>query len=145
MIIWSVSKYQKFLKEFCAYIWVIPYSVADPHQVDEEPDSDPSFHFDADPDPTFHSDTDPGVRPFNLILIRILPLTFPQILTIQCSNGIKWLQYWNLRPAIFSMCFCIRINDNIKYKRHCLRTPLSLLYRGRRGRLAYDCIRNKPI
>ncbi len=38
---------------------VIPSSVADPHQVDEEPDSDPSFHFDADPDPTFHSDTDP--------------------------------------------------------------------------------------
>ncbi len=37
---------------------IIPSSVADPHQVDEGPDPDPAFHFDADPDPTFLSDTD---------------------------------------------------------------------------------------
>ncbi len=44
-------------------------SVADPHHFDA--DTDPDFKFDADPVPTFHSD------PF-----RILPLIFPQILTL---------------------------------------------------------------
>jgi hypothetical protein len=46
-----------------------------------------AFHFDPDPDPNprvpFYSDTDPT---FNLMRIRILPFTFSQIWTLQCSK-----------------------------------------------------------
>jgi hypothetical protein len=43
-------------------------------------------HFDADQDPTFHPDADP-ILLFNLMRIRILPLTFCQIWTLQCSKN----------------------------------------------------------
>ncbi len=54
-------------------------------EADADPDS--AYHFDAepDPDPTFHYDPDPDTT-FNLLRnrIRILPLTFSQIWTLQC-------------------------------------------------------------
>jgi hypothetical protein len=56
-------------------------NVADPHNFDADPD--PDFHFDADPDPTFHSDADPNPTFFS---IRILPLTFSLIWTLNCSK-----------------------------------------------------------
>ena len=34
------------------------HSVADPHYLYADPDSDPAFHFHADLDPTFHFDAD---------------------------------------------------------------------------------------
>jgi hypothetical protein len=62
-------------------------SVADPHHFD--PDPDPAFYFDADPDPIVHSYADPDPT-FSLMWIRmrILPLTFFQIWTLQCSKMI---------------------------------------------------------
>jgi hypothetical protein len=80
------------------------FTVADQHHVDADPD--PALHFDVDADPTFHSDVDtdptchcdadmdpnfqfffPDPKPLlNLTRIRILPLTFPQIWTLNAPK-----------------------------------------------------------
>jgi hypothetical protein len=52
-IIGRIYKYQ--------YCSSVSSSVADPHHIDADLDSNPAFYFDANPDPylTFHSDSDP--------------------------------------------------------------------------------------
>jgi hypothetical protein len=49
----------QFLNQICGlrYKVGISSSVADPHNLDADPD--PAFHFDADPDPAFPYDADP--------------------------------------------------------------------------------------
>jgi hypothetical protein len=55
-----------------------------------DPHPDPALHFDADPDPTSHSeadqDSDTSIQPFNLMQIRIVPLPFFKIWTLQLSK-----------------------------------------------------------
>ncbi len=53
--------------------WKFLISVADLHQSDEDPDQDPSYHFDADPDPTLHFDADPDPDP-GTVLIKVMQI-----------------------------------------------------------------------
>ena len=73
-------------------------SVEDRNHFDVDPDS--AFHFDADMDPIFHSDADPDPT-FQMMRIRILPLAFPLIWTLQGSKNDLRLPHFNFDASTF--------------------------------------------
>ncbi len=74
------------------------------------------YHFDADPDPAFFNLMQIRILPFNLMLIRIrvLPLTYSQIWTLQWSKMALSPFYFDGNPDPDSAFSVIRIRIRIQ-------------------------------
>ncbi len=77
-----------------AQVGHIPYVLACHLQINEDPDSDPAYHFSADPyaDPTFQFDADPDLRNTCCDLLQYLFLTLDNTLLLTGYRSVVLFQ-----------------------------------------------------